>query len=71
MAACQEISHIGDVGSELTRLRELMRIVYAAVTSNDRDLSEIKEGLVWVVSDIEDDVERIIAGLQNIEEAPS
>ncbi len=69
MSACQEIKTIGDVHSELTRLRELAKIIYASATSNDRDLSEIRDGLLWVVGDIEDDIDRIIAGIQKIEEA--
>ncbi len=69
MAACKEIETIGNVEDELTRLRDLLSIVYASVTSAERDFSEIKTGVLWMVSDIEDDVERIIAGIQKIEEA--
>ena len=69
MAACQKIETIGDVESELTRLRDLVRIVYASATSKELDLSEIRDGLLWVVGDIESDVDRIIAGIQKIEEA--
>jgi hypothetical protein len=71
MAACKEITTIGDVQSELTRLRDLVRVVYATATSEERHFSEIKSGLLWVVSDIEDNVDRIIDGIQKIEEARS
>ena len=69
MAACQEIKTIGNVQDELTRLRDLVRIVYASVTSTDRAFSEIRGGLLWVVGDLEDDIDRIIEGLQQIQEA--
>jgi hypothetical protein len=69
MSACQEIETIGNVQDELTRIRDLMKIIYASATSNDRDLSEIRVGLLWVVGDIEADIDRIIAGIQKIEEA--
>ena len=69
MAACEEIKTIGNVQDELTRLRDLVRIVYASVTSTDRAFSEIRGGLLWVVGDLEDDIDRIIAGLQQIQEA--
>jgi hypothetical protein len=69
MAACKEIEDIGDVASELTRIRDLLGVVYASVTSTDRDPSDIKDGLLWAVSDIEADVKRIIAGIQKIQEA--
>jgi hypothetical protein len=69
MAACQEIKTIGDVESELTRIRDLVGIIYASATSKDRDFSDIVSGLLWVVSDIEENVDRIIAGIQKIEEA--
>jgi hypothetical protein len=68
MVACQEIKTIGDVEAELTRLRDLMRIVYATATSNERDFYEIRDGLLWLVGDIESDVDRIIAGNRKIEE---
>jgi hypothetical protein len=71
MSACKEITTIGNVQDELTRLRELVRIVYASATSNDRDFSEIKEGLLWLIGDIEDDVTRVIDGIQKIKEARS
>ena len=69
MAACEEIKTIDNVQDELTRLRDLVRIVYASVTSTDRAFSEIRGGLLWVVGDIESDVDRIIEGLQQIQEA--
>jgi hypothetical protein len=71
MAACKEIKTIGDVEGELTQLRALAIIVYASATSTDRDLSEIRDGLLWVVGDIEDDIDRILAGIQKIGEARS
>jgi hypothetical protein len=49
MVACQEIKTIGDVEAELTRLRDLMRIVSATATSNERDFYEIRDGLLWLV----------------------
>jgi hypothetical protein len=69
MSACQKINDIGDAQDELTRLLGLLSIVYASATSQDRDLSEIRDGLLWVVGDIEDDVKRIIVGIQKIEKA--
>jgi len=69
MAACEEIKTIDNVQDELTRLRDLVRIVYASVTSTDRAFSEIRGGLLWVVGDLEDDIDRIIEGLQQIQEA--
>ena len=71
MAACQEIETIGDVESELTRIPDLVGIIYASATSNDRDFSDIASGLLWVVSDIEENVDRIIAGIQKIGEPRS
>lgn len=69
-AACQEIKNIGDVESELTRVLDLVKIIFAsATTSNDREFSDIVSGLLWMVTDIEDNVGRIIAGIQKIEEA--
>ncbi len=69
MSACQEIKTIGDVHSELNRLRDIVRVIYATVASDERAFDDIKSGLIWVVSDIEVDIDRIIAGLQTIEEA--
>ncbi len=69
MAVCQEIKGIGDVESELTRLRDLLEVVYASITSDDRTFDEIKSGVLWMVHDIEDDVERIVAGIRKITEA--
>ncbi len=71
MASCQEIKTHGDVESELARVRDLARVIFASATSNDRDFSEIVSGLLWVVSDIEENVDRIIAGVQKIGEARS
>ncbi len=68
-AACQEIKNIGDVESELTRVLDLVKIIFASATSNDREFSDIVSGLLWMVTDIEDNVGRIIAGIQKIEEA--
>jgi hypothetical protein len=69
MAACQEIKTIDNVQDELNRVRDLVRIIYASVTSRDCGFSEIESGLLWVVSDIEDNIDRILAGLQKFEEA--
>jgi hypothetical protein len=69
MAACKEITTIVDVEDELTRLRDLLRFIHASAESNDGDFSEVRDGLLWLVGDIEDDVDRIIAGLQKIGEA--
>jgi hypothetical protein len=69
MSACQEIEDMGNVQDELTRIRDLMKLIYAIAGSKDRTLSDISNGLQWVVGDIEDDIDRIIAGIQKIEEA--
>jgi hypothetical protein len=69
MTACQEIKTIGDVEGELTRLRDLVRFIYASAESNDGDFSEVRDGLLWLVGDIRDDVDRITAGIQKIMEA--
>jgi hypothetical protein len=71
MAAWNEITTIGNVEDELTRLRDLVKIVYSIVDSRDCNFSDIRAGLQWMVSDIEGDVTRIIAGLQKIEETRS
>ena len=43
-AACQEIKNIGDVESELTRVLDLVKIIFASgATSNDREFSDILE----------------------------
>jgi hypothetical protein len=68
MAACKEIEDIGDVQDELNRIRDLVKLVYAAANSKVA-FSEFRNGLQWLVSDIEDDVDRIVAGLQKIWEA--
>jgi hypothetical protein len=69
MSACQEIEDMGNVQDELTRIRDLMKLIYAIAGSKDRTLSDISNGLQWVVGDIEADIDRIIAGIQKIEEA--
>jgi hypothetical protein len=69
MAACQEIKTLGDVESELTRVRDLVKISFASATSTDRDFPDIVSGLLWVVCDIENNVDRILAGLEKIKEA--
>jgi hypothetical protein len=69
MAACKEIEDMGNVQDELSRIRDLMKLIYAIAGSKDRTLSDISNGLQWVVGDIEDDIDRIIAGIQKIEEA--
>jgi hypothetical protein len=69
MAACPEIKDLGDVDSELNRLRDLVRIIYASVTSNERSFGDIQSGLLWMISDIEDDIDRILAGIQKMWEA--
>jgi hypothetical protein len=71
MSACQEIENIGNVQDELTRIRDLMKLIYAIAGSKDRTLSDISNGLQWVVGDIEVDIDRILAGLQKIREARS
>jgi hypothetical protein len=69
MAACPEIKTLGDVESELTRVRDLVKIIFASATSNDRAFPDIISGLLWVVCDIENNVDRILAGLEKIEKA--
>jgi hypothetical protein len=71
MSACQEIENIGNVQDELTRILDLMKLIYAIAGSKDRTLSDISNGLQWVVGDIENDIDRILAGLQKIREARS
>jgi hypothetical protein len=71
MAACPEIKTLGDVESELTRVRDLVKIIFASATSNDRAFSDIVSGLLWVACDIENNVDRILAGLEKIEKARS
>jgi hypothetical protein len=71
MSACQEIEDMGNVQDELTRIRDLMKLIYAIAGSKDRTLSDISNGLQWVVGDIEVDIDRILAGLQKIQEARS
>jgi hypothetical protein len=48
-----------------------MKLIYAIAGSKDRTLSDISNGLQWVVGDIEVDIDRILAGLQKIREARS
>ena len=67
MPAVTEIKTLGDIYDELDRVRCLVQVIYMAACSI-ADRTEAN-GLAWAIDAVDDDIERILAGLDELMDA--
>ena len=72
MAACPEIEDLDDVNDELFRVRHLLVMLNAAcngLSKSGVSIKDAEQGFSWIIGDLEDDLDRIIASVQKINES--